>query len=308
MKINNVEDLFDHMEVITEGTYGMVYKATRRDSGEVVAIKKYKANSTHTENGLCITLLREISLLKRLTHPNIVETKQVLVDAKQGVYCVMPFYPRNLKRFKLDNPKTKIGEIRAILRQILEAVAFIHAANVAHRDINPRNILVTDSLDVRICDFGLARLLFPGRTKDLTREIVTLNYRAPEIILGELHYDSKIDMWSIGCVFYELISGKQLFKSSEERGLLIEICQVFGTPNSLTWPAFQGYLEKAGITIPRFEESSFFKLDLINGGLSRAGVDLVRKLLLFDPSRRIDAAGALKHPFFSETDGLDFLP
>lgn len=300
MRIRAIEDAFDHLEVVTEGTYGVVFRATDRASGATKAIKKYKPISTLTENGLCVTLLREIALIRGLRHPNVIEFERVLVDDAKQVFCVMPFFPGNMKKLTFTSLKSKLAEVRHVMRQLLEAVAYIHGQFVVHRDLNPNNILVDDQLSVRICDFGLARLVFPGTTKDLTREIVTLNYRAPEILLGDASYSSKIDLWSVGCIFYELVAGKQLFRSSEERGLLLDICQTLGTPNDLTWPAFSAHVAKLGISVPRFEESPHFKLDLVNGGLSRAGVDFARKLLLFDPERRLDAEAALAHPFFAE--------
>lgn len=303
MKIRAIEDAFDQLEVITEGTYGIVFKATDRFTGETKAIKKYKPISTLTDNGLCVTLVREIALLKGLRHPRLIEFERVLLDDCRHVYCVMAYYPSNLKKLTFPSLKTKMAKVRSIVRQVLDAVAYIHSQSVVHRDLNPNNILIDDQLNVRICDFGLARLVFPGTTKDLTSEIVTLNYRAPEILLGEAGYTHKIDLWAVGCVFYELVTGKQLFRSSEERGLLIDICQTLGTPNDLTWPAFTSYTTRLGITVPKFEESPSFKLDLVNGGLSRAGVDFARKLLLFDSNRRMDAPGALAHPFLCEEDG-----
>lgn len=306
MQLSPIEDQFDHIEVITEGTYGIVLKGSDKRTGQLKAIKKYKPLSTQTENGLCVTLLREIALLKALKHPNIIEFERVFLDDKKQVYCVMPFYPRNLKKLSFASLANKVNDVRNIMKQVLQAVDFIHESCVIHRDLNPRNILIDDNLNVKICDFGLARLVFPGSTKDLTREVVTLNYRAPEIILGEINYTNTIDSWSIGCIFYELITGKQLFHSSEERGLLVEMCQTLGTPNELTWPNMSNYLDKSGVKLPKFEEAQNFKISLISSGLSREGVDFARKLLLWDPEKRMSVSNALKHSFFEERE-TDFV-
>lgn len=300
MQIKSINDIFSKKEVIMEGTYGIVYKATSAKNEQILAVKKYKPISTTTKNGLCMTLLREINLIKSLKHQNIIEFLEILVDEESQIYAVMPFYQKSLKKYVFTNLNTKMQEIRFIFRQILQATEYLHKNSVVHRDINPRNILIDELLTVKVCDFGLARLVFAGNKVALTQEVVTLNYRAPEILLGESFYGKEIDMWSLGCVFVELVTGRSLFKSSSDKQLLAEICHVLGTPNELTWPDFKFYVNKQKLSVPKCEESPEFRIELVNGGLSRSGIDLTRKLLVFDPLRRIDATAALAHPFFLE--------
>ncbi|VFQ84684.1 unnamed protein product [Cuscuta campestris] len=187
------------------------------------------------------------------------------------------------------------------LYQILRGIAYCHSHRVLHRDLKPQNLLIdqrTNSL--KLADFGLARAFgIPVRT--FTHEVVTLWYRAPEILLGSQHYSTPVDVWSVGCIFAEMVNQKPLFPGDSEIDELFKIFRVMGTPYEDTWPGVA--------SLPDYK-SSFPKwppkdLATIVPNLDACGIDLLRKMLNLDPSKRITARNALEHGYFKD---IGFVP
>ncbi|CAO2646147.1 Cyclin-dependent kinase 3 [Lemmus lemmus] len=188
---------------------------------------------------------------------------------------------------------------QSYLSQLLQGLNFCHCHRVIHRDLKPQNLLINEFGAIKLADFGLARAFgVPMRT--YTHEVVTLWYRAPEILLGSKFYSTAVDLWSIGCIFAEMVTGKPLFPGDSEIDQLFQIFRILGTPSEATWPGVS--------QLPDYQ-SSFPKwtgkaLEEIVPSLGPEGKDLLLQLLQYDPSRRVTAKTALDHPYFSTEHSL----
>eukprot|EP01130_Rhizamoeba_saxonica_P005828 TRINITY_DN230_c0_g1_i1.p1 TRINITY_DN230_c0_g1~~TRINITY_DN230_c0_g1_i1.p1 ORF type:complete len:203 (+),score=59.83 TRINITY_DN230_c0_g1_i1:1047-1655(+) len=185
--------------------------------------------------------------------------------------------------------------IKSFLYQLLDGVAFCHASHVLHRDLKPQNLLIDNDMTLKIADFGLARgFSVPVRT--YSSEVVTLWYRPPDVLLGSSNYSTPIDIWSIGTVFGEMVTGDPMFAGSNSRTQLIKIFKAMGTPNNAIFPNIE--------ELPGWKESFHVypgkTLQELVPGLDDIGYDLLDKMLQYDPSKRITAPNALLHPFFDE--------
>ncbi|NWH77392.1 CDK3 kinase, partial [Piaya cayana] len=286
------QEVFQKVEKIGEGTYGVVYKARHKRTGQLVALKKIRLDAE--VEGVPSTAIREISLLKELKHPNIVSLLDV-VHSQKKLYMVFEYLNQDLKKHMDSSP---IGElplslVKKYLFQLLQGVRFCHSHGVIHRDLKPQNLLINEAGAIKLADFGLARTFgVPLRT--YTHEVVTLWYRAPEILLRCKHYSTAVDIWSIGCIFAEMVTRKVLFPGDSEIDQLFRIFRTLGTPTEATWP---------GVTqLPDYKKDfpqwTRKEIKEIVPNLDRDGRDLLVQLLLYDPSKRISAKAALDHQYF----------
>ncbi|NXV82789.1 CDK3 kinase, partial [Atlantisia rogersi] len=289
-----VREVFQKVEKIGEGTYGVVYKARSKRTGQLVALKKIRLDS-ETE-GVPSTAIREISLLKELKHPNIVRLLDVIHSQKK-LYLVFEYLNQDLKQY-MDTAQTErlpLSLVKNYLFQILQGVNFCHSHRVIHRDLKPQNLLLDEAGTIKLADFGLARAFgIPLRT--YTHEVVTLWYRAPEILLGCKYYATAVDMWSIGCIFAEMVTRKALFPGDSEIDQLFQIFRTLGTPTEVTWPGVT-QLPDYKRNFPQWAQKDMKE---ILPNLDQDGRDLLLQLLLYDPSRRISAKAALSHQYFSK--------
>ncbi|XP_064975416.1 cell division control protein 2 homolog 1 isoform X3 [Musa acuminata AAA Group] len=228
-------DQYEKVEKIGEGTYGVVYKARDRLTNETIALKKIRLENE--DEGVPSTAIREISLLKEMQHNNIVRLQDV-VHSEKRIYLVFEYLDLDLKKH-MDSCPELVKDPRLVktyLYQILRGIAYCHSHRVLHRDLKPQNLLIDRQTNVlKLADFGLARAFgIPVRT--FTHEVVTLWYRAPEILLGSRHYSTPVDVWSIGCIFAEMVNQRPLFPGDSEIDELFKIFRVLGTPNEETWP------------------------------------------------------------------------
>uniref|UniRef100_A0A8C8SUD6 cyclin-dependent kinase n=1 Tax=Pelusios castaneus TaxID=367368 RepID=A0A8C8SUD6_9SAUR len=232
--MDTFQDVFQKVEKIGEGTYGVVYKARNRQTGQLVALKKIRLDS-ETE-GVPSTAIREISLLKELKHPNIVRLLDV-VHSQKRLYLVFEYLNQDLKKY-MDSSQAgelPLSLVKSYLFQLLQGVNFCHSHRVIHRDLKPQNLLINEMGAIKLADFGLARAFgVPLRT--YTHEVVTLWYRAPEILLGCKYYSTAVDVWSIGCIFAEMVTRKALFPGDSEIDQLFRIFRTLGTPTEAAWP------------------------------------------------------------------------
>jgi len=195
--------------MIGEGTYGVVYKAKDTESGEIYALKKIRLESE--DEGIPSTAIREISLLKELQHPNIVRLVNVLHTDKK-LTLVFEYLDQDLKRL-LDTcgPQgLSSDQVKSYLYQLLNGTAKCHKHKILHRDLKPQNLLINREGTLKLADFGLARA-FGIPVKNFTHEVVTLWYRAPDILMGSKYYSTSVDIWSVGCIFAELVNRRPLF-------------------------------------------------------------------------------------------------
>eukprot|EP01119_Soliformovum_irregulare_P015331 TRINITY_DN4305_c0_g1_i2.p1 TRINITY_DN4305_c0_g1~~TRINITY_DN4305_c0_g1_i2.p1 ORF type:complete len:332 (-),score=85.85 TRINITY_DN4305_c0_g1_i2:229-1224(-) len=284
------------IEKLGEGTYGIVYKAKDRTTGAFVALKKIRLDSQ--DEGVPATSIREISLLKELDHPNIVKLEDVM-HCKNRLFLVFEFIDWDLRKY-MDNLKNPIDPmlLKSYLYQLLRAIFFCHSHRVLHRDLKPQNLLLDRNGALKLADFGLARA-FAVPLRCYTHEVITLWYRAPEILLGGQTYATPVDMWSIGCIFAEMAgTGKKaIFPGDSEIDEIYKIFGVLGTPNEETWP---GVTKFPHYNSERFPQWKAQDLGRLFPTLEPAGVDLMKQMLIYEPSKRISAKRALKHPYFAE--------
>ena len=193
---------YQKLEKLGEGTYGVVYKAKDRNTGEVVALKKIRLEKE--DDGVPSTAIREISLLKGLKHPNIVELKEVLYS-EDKLFLVFEYLDYDLKKYMKaqSGVPLPLDQVKEFTYQILNGISYCHAHRVMHRDLKPQNLLIDNKGTVKLADFGLARA-FGLPVKTYTHEVVTLWYRAPEILLGQKQYSTPVDLWSVGCIMTEM--------------------------------------------------------------------------------------------------------
>jgi cyclin-dependent kinase 3 len=285
---------YELSSVLGEGTYGVVYRAIDRTTGKVCALKKMRLDGS--EEGVPQTALREVSILQEVHHRNIVNLLDVICTGAK-LFLVFEFVDMDLKK-AIDRRKSFVGrELKVLMAQLLEGLYFCHRHRIVHRDLKPANILLANDGSLKIADFGLARAFqIPMHT--YTHEVVTLWYRAPEILLGEKHYSPAVDLWSVGCIMAELARGKVLFRGDTEIGQLYEIFQILGTPADVNglWPGVSRLPDYSNM-FPKWEPKDLAaKMPM----LDRDGIDLMSKLLKYHPAERISARQALQHPFFAE--------
>ncbi|KAI7749265.1 hypothetical protein M8C21_030909 [Ambrosia artemisiifolia] len=280
-------DEFERLNKIDEGTYGVVYRAKDRKTGEIVALKKVKMEKER--EGFPLTSLREINILLSFHHPSIA----LMETMKQ------PFSQ---------------SEVKCLMLQLFEGTKYLHDNWVLHRDLKTSNLLLNNRGELKICDFGLSRQ-YGSPLKPYTHLVVTLWYRAPELLLGTKLYSTAIDMWSLGCIMAELLSKQPLFNGKTEFDQLDKIFKTLGTPNEAIWP---GYSKLPGVKVNyvkhqynllrrKFPATSFTGSPV----LSDAGFDLLNRLLTYDPEKRITAEEALNHEWFREVPlpkSKDFMP
>ncbi|XP_027763371.1 cyclin-dependent kinase 3 isoform X2 [Empidonax traillii] len=251
-------------------------------------------SSERESEGVPSTAIREISLLKELKHPNIVKLLDVIHSQKK-LYIVFEYLSQDLKKYmdSCQSGALPLSLVKNYLFQLLQGVSFCHSHRVIHRDLKPQNLLINEAGAIKLADFGLARAFgVPLRT--YTHEVVTLWYRAPEILLGCRYYSTPVDIWSIGCIFAEMMTRKALFPGDSEIDQLFQIFRILGTPTEVTWPGVTQLPDYKG-SFPRWPKK---EMKDVVPNLDRDGRDLLTQLLLYDPSKRISAKAALNHQYF----------
>ncbi|XP_048112266.1 cyclin-dependent kinase 10 isoform X2 [Alosa alosa] len=287
---------FEKLNRIGEGTYGIVYRARDTKTDEIVALKKVRMDKE--KDGIPISSLREITLLLELRHPNIVELKEVVVgNHLESLFLVMGYCEQDLASL-LENMQSPFSEaqVKCIVLQLLKGLAYLHHNFILHRDLKVSNLLMTDKGCVKIADFGLARV-YGVPLQPMTPRVVTLWYRAPELLLGSKTQTTALDMWAVGCILAELLAHKPLLPGGSEIQQVDLIVQLLGTPNENIWPGFS--------RLPLVGQYSLRKQPYNNlknkfTWLSEAGLRLLNLLFMYNPQRRASARDSLESSYFKE--------
>eukprot|EP00357_Protocruzia_adherens_P011629 CAMPEP_0114991002 /NCGR_PEP_ID=MMETSP0216-20121206/11117_1 /TAXON_ID=223996 /ORGANISM="Protocruzia adherens, Strain Boccale" /LENGTH=458 /DNA_ID=CAMNT_0002354255 /DNA_START=340 /DNA_END=1714 /DNA_ORIENTATION=- len=295
---------YAQLNKIDEGSYGIVFRAKDNETQEVVAIKKIKL--VRDKEGFPITSIREINILLSLKHENIVNVKEMVVGSTPDkIFMVMEYMDHELKALLegLKRPLSQ-GEIKCLMKQLLQAVAYMHSQWVLHRDLKTSNLLLNNRGILKVCDFGLARK-YGDPIRPYTRTVVTLWYRAPELLLGSKTYGPAIDIWSVGCIFAELLLREPFLPGRGELDQLEKIFKLLGTPTEDTWPKWQSLPYATRIKFKKYNVNRLrdkFPRTSYTGDmyLTDMGLDFLQRMLWYCPEDRISAEDALKHPWFKE--------
>ncbi|XP_031422637.1 cyclin-dependent kinase 11B isoform X2 [Clupea harengus] len=289
---------FQCLNRIEEGTYGVVYRAKDKKTDEIVALKRLKMEKE--KEGFPITSLREINTILKAQHPNIVTVREIVVGSNMDkIYIVMNYVEHDLKSL-METMKQPFlpGEVKTLMIQLLRGTRHLHDNWILHRDLKTSNLLLSHKGILKIGDFGLARE-YGSPLKPYTPVVVTLWYRSPDLLLGAKEYSTAVDMWSVGCIFGELLTQKPLFPGKSEIDQINKIFKDLGSPSEKIWP---GYNELPAVKKMTFTEYPYNNLRKRFGALlSDQGFDLMNKFLTYCPSKRIMAEEALKHEYFRES-------
>ncbi|KAM9986215.1 hypothetical protein ACTFIY_010650 [Dictyostelium cf. discoideum] len=289
---------FEKLDSIGEGTYGIVYKGRDKETGRIVALKKVKIGQ-QDKDGIPLTSLREIQILKEIKHPNIVSLLEVVIGSTgDKIYLVFEYLEHDVASL-IDNINKpfKLSEIKCFLLQLLRAVEYLHSHWIIHRDLKCSNLLYGNNGNLKLADFGLARK-YGYPIESITPCMVTLWYRSPELLLGCQKYSTAVDLWSIGSIFGELLIGRPLITGNNEIDQIMRIFNLLGEPNEQIWPGFS--------SLPNFKRLNniphqpYNNLRELVPTISDTAFDLLNQLLTYDPTKRITASDAIQHPFFYE--------
>ncbi|KPA80829.1 putative mitochondrial protein kinase [Leptomonas pyrrhocoris] len=279
---------------VGEGSYGKVFLCCDIVKGCTVAVKTSQWSSG--EEGLSVSSIREVTLLKEIRHPNVVRLLDLFTEDNR-LCIVCEYMERDLRKLLSTRQTPILGrKLKCMTYQLLSALHTCHSRRIVHRDIKPANILVSvDEQTVKLADFGMGRA-FGLALQSYTYNIATLLYRAPEVLLGDRFYLPSVDMWSMGCVVAELALHRPLFSGEGEYSQLITIFKVMGTPNEHVWPGVSR-LPYYNTEFPQWRPTSLAEAI---PALEKDGVALLAAMLRYDPQQRITALQAMQHPFFDD--------
>ncbi|KAI3647287.1 hypothetical protein MP228_007508 [Amoeboaphelidium protococcarum] len=289
---------YQKVEKLGEGTYGVVYKAQNRITQEIVALKRIRLDNE--EEGIPCTAIREIALLKELRHPNIVRLMDVLHTEKK-LTLVFEYLDSDLKKYCDSHSELDMTTVRILMQQILQGIAYCHQKRILHRDLKPQNLLISKKLELKLADFGLSRA-FGVPVRSYSNEVVTLWYRAPDVLLGNKSYDTSIDIWSIGCIMGEMVNNRPVFPGTSVNDQLHKIFQILGSPNQTVWPGYDKLPNATSMLQSDTEEMTLMQyqrenLQQVFPRMDVNALSLLERLLQLDPLKRISAQEALDADF-----------
>ena len=290
-----MQNKYEVIGIVGEGAYGIVYKCKNKETGKYVAIKKFKEIG---DDLIKKTMKRELKMLQRLHHPNIVEFQDAF-KRKGNLFLVFEFVDKNLLELIEENPKgLDPNIIKTIIYQLCKAIKYLHGQKIIHRDIKPENLLIAKNNETKLCDFGFARLI-SGNSEKLTDYVATRWYRAPELLISQGEYGPEVDYWAIGCIMGELVDGNPLFPGENELDQIHCIQKVLGNLTEqqqetfYSNPIYQGK-NLLNITKPETLERKYF------GKLNKQAINFLKGLLELEPKKRLNENNIFQHPYFAK--------
>uniref|UniRef100_H2YFK3 cyclin-dependent kinase n=1 Tax=Ciona savignyi TaxID=51511 RepID=H2YFK3_CIOSA len=289
---------YKKLEVLGEGSYATVYKGQSKHTGQLVALKEISLNA---DEGAPFTAIREASLLKTLKHSNII-TLHDIIHATTTLTLVFEFMTTDLSTYMEWHGSSGIHPSNAVLFtfQLLRGLKYCHDRRILHRDLKPQNVLLSELGELKLADFGLARAKsIPTNT--YSNEVVTLWYRPPDVLLGSRNYTTSLDMWGVGCIFLEMLTGVPVFPgNSDASDQLTKIFKVLGTPSPSSWkmlPSLPCYPDLLRSFTPAHSRVNFVETFT---KISRIefGVEFALDLLQYEPNDRLSGEEAMHHPIF----------
>ncbi|KAJ6251447.1 mitogen-activated protein kinase [Anaeramoeba flamelloides] len=295
-----LDQRYQYIKKIGHGAYGIVISAKDHFEKESVAIKKIIGVFDRLTDAK--RTLREIKLQKHFNHENILGLKDIMVplvkEKFSSVYIVTELLATDLRQIINSEQELSEDHVRYFLYQILCALKYLHSGKVIHRDLKPGNILLKENCELKICDFGLARISDPEEENPLlTQYVATRWYRSPEIILSWGEYTSAVDVWSTGCIFAEILNRKPLFPGKDFMHQLKLITMVVGKPSKKEIKSLEN--EKARKFMSKLPNRKQFNFHKLFPSASEDAIDLLKRMLQFNPSKRITVEESLEHPFFN---------
>ena len=294
-----MQNKYDVLGVVGEGAYGIVYKCKNKETGKYVAIKRFKEVD---DDLVKKTMKRELKMLQKLHHPNVVDFQEAY-KRKGNLYLVFEFVEKNLLELLQEHPQgLDPNLIRHLIYQLCKAIKYMHEQNIIHRDVKPENLLITDNMELKLCDFGFARLISGSCKEKLTDYVATRWYRAPELLLTQGEYGKEVDYWAIGCIMGELVDGNPLFPGENEIDQIYCIQKVLGnlTEEQMDMfynnPLFNGK-NLLNVTKPETLQRRYM------GKLNKVDISFMKGLLELEPKKRLNGKNVFSHPYFEVFEG-----
>jgi serine/threonine protein kinase len=300
----DLDEKYEIMDAIGQGAYGTVVaardKTIKDQEAGLIAIKKIEKAFDHKV--FTKRTLRELRISRLLSHENVLGIKTiVLPKSREGfedIYVYTELMETDLTSIIKSPQALSDQHIQFFLYQLLRGLKYIHSCGVLHRDLKPRNLLINSNCDLKICDFGLSRAMgseLKQKSTVMTDYVATRWYRAPELLLGWHEYGPSVDIWSVGCILAELFKRKPFLPGTETKNQIELIVDIFGSPTDEELQAIPSEKGKKMIkSIPKKKGKS---IDTLFPGATPLAIDLLKKLMAFDPKKRITAEEALKHPY-----------
>ncbi|XP_003744975.2 serine/threonine-protein kinase NLK [Galendromus occidentalis] len=252
----------------------------------------------------CRRVFREIRMLCSFKHDNVLSALDILqpphIDFFQEIYVTTELMQSDLHKIIVSGQLLTTDHVKVFLYQILRGLKYLHSSGILHRDIKPGNLLVNSNCVLKICDFGLARCIEPDSRRAMTQEVVTQYYRAPELLMGAKHYDEAVDMWSVGCIFAELLGRRILFQAQTPIQQLELITDLLGTPTCAEDLKHACEGARAHMLRRPQKQPSLERLYTLGSYATPEAVHLLTQMLMLNPERRITCTEALNHPYLDE--------
>uniref|UniRef100_A0A803LZU7 Mitogen-activated protein kinase n=2 Tax=Chenopodium quinoa TaxID=63459 RepID=A0A803LZU7_CHEQI len=287
------------LQPLGKGSYGLVCSAINLKTVEKVAIKKI--SDVFADQVVALRTLRELVILRNVRHDYVIGLRDVMITSPKNtfkdIYLVYEIMDSDLDRILRTPQPLSSDHIKFIMFQLLEGLRYLHSANIVHRDLKPANILINANSDLKICDFGLSRTCKGEGESSLTDYVVTRWYRAPELLVCNDNYDAAIDMWSVGCIFAEILGRKPLFPGKNPLDQIKLIINFLGSPSESDLAFIKS--PNAVKYIKGLPYSYGLRLELMYPRADPLALDLLRRMLVLNPTKRITVTEALRHPYMA---------